>query len=96
MASFSRAVDSVDREDVCFDGPIMLERPKIGLFAAVPVRCLLGETGSGILDGVGGGLWAKAGVDDDDDDESVVDDEGTGLAFIKEASDVCLSVAASG
>jgi len=90
MASFSRAVDSVDREDTCFDGPKTL---MIGFFAEVPTCCLLGDTGSGILEGDGGGLCVE---DEVDDDESVVDDKGIGLAFMKVASDACLSLAGSG
>lgn len=93
LASFSRAVDNVDREDVCFDELKMLGRPYIGFFdGEIPTRCLMGDTGSGILEGVGGGLCTTVAVDVD---ESVADD-GAGLAFIKEASDVCLSFAVSG
>jgi hypothetical protein len=93
MASFSRAVDNVDREDACFDELKILGRPYIGFFdGEVPTRCLIGDTGSGILEGVGGGLCTTVAVDVD---KSVADD-GAGLALIKEASDVCLSFAVSG
>lgn len=70
----------------------MLEPPIDGLFTEeVPPRCLIGDAGSGILEGDGGGRCTQM-----DDDETVVDDEGAGLAFMKEASDVCLNFAGSG
>lgn len=91
MASLSSAVDSVNSEDLGFDGPKMLEPPIDGLFTGeAPARCLIGDTGSGILEGEGGGRRIQV-----DDDEPVVDDEGAGLAFMKEASDVCLNLAGS-
>jgi hypothetical protein len=69
----------------------MLEPPIDGLFTGeAPARCLIGDTGSGILEGEGGGRRIQV-----DDDEPVVDDEGAGLAFMKEASDVCLNLAGS-
>lgn len=92
MASFSRAVDSVNSEDLGFDGAKMLGPPIDGLFTGeVPARCLIGDTGSGILDGDGGGRCTQL-----DDDGAFVDNEGVGLAFMKEASDVCLNLAGSG
>lgn len=92
MASLSRAVDSVDSEDLGFDGPKMLEPPMDGLFTGdVPARCLIGDTGSGILEGEGGGRRIQV-----EDDGPAIDDESAGLAFMKEASDVCLNLAESG
>lgn len=92
MASFSRAVDSVNSEDLGFDGTKMLEAPIDGLFTGEgPARCLIGDTGSGILEGDRGDRCTQL-----DDDSPVVDDEGVGLAFMKEASDVCLNLAGSG
>lgn len=92
MASFSRAVDSVNSEDLGFDGAKMLEPPIDGLFTGeVPARCLIGDTGSGILEGDGGGRCTQV-----DDDGPVIDDKGAGLAFMKETSDVCLNLIGSG
>lgn len=70
----------------------MLEPPVDGLFTGeIPARCLTGDTGSGIFEGDGGGRCTQV-----DDDGPAVDDEGTGLAFMKEGSDVCLNLIGSG